>query len=259
MSKKEFSVILAGGGIKALSYLGFLHAIEEKGLKPDIIGGYSGGALIGAAYSLGFSFERIKNVLGKLSWWKLVDMSIFSQRSLMSDKKITSQLKELFGDTKIEELEPKLIIFCSNLSKKRLDYFDKGNLLTYTRASMSLAPVIPSIFINGDEYLDAAYISAFPTEEMHKITNGQKIVGLIPKYPFKMLPDFVTARAKYIDLMFSNGLKIMIENDPPDLMIETLEKDAGHILSFELSDQYYEEGYKIGQKSYDKLVRFLND
>ncbi len=259
MSKKDFSVMLAGGGIKALSYLGFLHAIEEKDLIPNTIGGYSGGALVGAAYSLGFSYERIKNVLGKLSWWKLIDMSIFSQRSLMSDKKITSELKELYGDTKLEDLEPKLVIFCSNLTKKRLEYFEKGNLLKYVRASMSLAPVIPSVHIDGDEYLDAAYITAFPTEEMHKITKGQKIIGLLPKNPFKMLPDIVTARARYVELMFSNGLEIMIENNPPDLMIETLEKDAGHILSFELADQYYEEGYNIGQKSYDKLMRFLND
>ena len=50
----NIGLALSGGGAKGFAHLGALQALEENGIKPDIISGTSAGAIVGAFYSCGF-------------------------------------------------------------------------------------------------------------------------------------------------------------------------------------------------------------
>ena len=45
---KTFGLTLSGGGVRALAHAGMLKALEEHNLRPVVISGTSGGALVGA-------------------------------------------------------------------------------------------------------------------------------------------------------------------------------------------------------------------
>ena len=49
---RAVGVVLGGGGGRGLGHLGVLRALEEQGLKPDVIAGCSQGAFMAAAYAL---------------------------------------------------------------------------------------------------------------------------------------------------------------------------------------------------------------
>lgn len=65
--KYRLGVVLSGGGAKGFAHLGVLKAIEEKGLKPDIIAGVSSGALMGLLYADGKSLDEIMKFFEKAS------------------------------------------------------------------------------------------------------------------------------------------------------------------------------------------------
>ena len=44
----NIGIALGGGGARGFAHLGVLQALEEKGIKPDIISGVSAGAIVGA-------------------------------------------------------------------------------------------------------------------------------------------------------------------------------------------------------------------
>ena len=59
MAKYKFGLALSGGGIRGVAHIGVLKALDEIGLKPDIVSGVSAGAIVGAMYADGRSVEEM--------------------------------------------------------------------------------------------------------------------------------------------------------------------------------------------------------
>lgn len=76
----KFAVVLSGGWARAAGHLGALLALERAGMKPEIIVGTAGGALVGALYwATGGSAEGAKEeyyrLVEKYSWQDLVEVN----------------------------------------------------------------------------------------------------------------------------------------------------------------------------------------
>ena len=61
----DIGLALSGGGAKGFAHLGALQALEEKGIRPDIIAGTSAGAIVGAFYACGFKPKEILEMFMK--------------------------------------------------------------------------------------------------------------------------------------------------------------------------------------------------
>lgn len=51
----KLGVALSGGGIRGIAHAGALKALEDNGIKIDVIGGTSSGSLVAALYAMGYS------------------------------------------------------------------------------------------------------------------------------------------------------------------------------------------------------------
>ena len=51
----KLGLALSGGGIRGIAHAGALKALEDNGIKIDVIGGTSAGALVASLYALGYS------------------------------------------------------------------------------------------------------------------------------------------------------------------------------------------------------------
>lgn len=70
----KIGIALSGGGIRGIAHAGVLQALEEKGIKPDIIGGTSCGSMIAILYAMGYSpyhiyilFKRYAKTITKIN------------------------------------------------------------------------------------------------------------------------------------------------------------------------------------------------
>lgn len=63
---KTIGIALGGGGSRGFAHLGALKALEEKGVKPDIISGTSAGAIVGALLASGKNPDEIMEIIGIL-------------------------------------------------------------------------------------------------------------------------------------------------------------------------------------------------
>ena len=57
--KYKIGLVLSGGGAKGFAHAGVLQALEEAGIRPDIIAGTSAGSIVGAFYVAGLSPKQI--------------------------------------------------------------------------------------------------------------------------------------------------------------------------------------------------------
>lgn len=251
------TLILAGGAIKSFSYLGFLDRLAEEDIKVDTIAGLSGGALISVGYGLGKTFGEMKNVLGSNNIWGLFGLGALRERSIISSSKIDSKLKKYMEDVKFSDLPFKLVLFATNITKKRLEYFDEGEILPYARASMALVPVISGTKIGDDEYIDPGFSTQFPTSIMKKYDPDNLVIGVFPKKNYKLLPEALINRARYLEYIYERLMNYMMEEDKPDMIIETLSEDKGFAFSFDYIDYYYEEGRKAAEENIPQIKKLL--
>ena len=61
--KPKIGIALSGGGMRGVAHIAVLRALEEYGLKPDVISGTSAGAIVGAFYAAGKSTDELAEMV----------------------------------------------------------------------------------------------------------------------------------------------------------------------------------------------------
>ena len=99
---KKIGIALSGGGIRGIAHAGVLKALEDNGIKIDIIGGTSSGSMIAMLYASGYSPYNIYTLFKKYS----ADIARINTKpiikSYMLNKRIT--LKGLNTGNNVEDL-----------------------------------------------------------------------------------------------------------------------------------------------------------
>ena len=142
-SKKRVALALSSGGPRGFAYIGALEELERRGYEVSSIAGTSIGALVGGVYAAGYlaEFKEWLFSLNKWSVFSLMDLS-FSMNHLVKGDKVIEAMKEIVPDVKIEDMVKPFCAIATNLYTGEEVIFDKGELFTAIRASMS----IPSLF-----------------------------------------------------------------------------------------------------------------
>ncbi|MCK8828576.1 patatin-like phospholipase family protein [Natroniella acetigena] len=69
----EVNLSLNGGGIKGISHVGGLKALEEEGIEIKAIAGSSAGAIIAALYGAGYSCDELEGIMYRVDFNKFKD------------------------------------------------------------------------------------------------------------------------------------------------------------------------------------------
>jgi len=67
-SARKLGLVLSGGGSRGLAQIGVLEALEELGVRPDLIVGTSMGAIVAALYAAGYSSIEIGELAKDIDW-----------------------------------------------------------------------------------------------------------------------------------------------------------------------------------------------
>jgi predicted acylesterase/phospholipase RssA len=64
----RWALVLSGGIARGFAHGGVIQALEEEGVRPDLVVGSSMGGLVGAMYSAGYSPDSVRKVLETIPW-----------------------------------------------------------------------------------------------------------------------------------------------------------------------------------------------
>lgn len=79
MSEKKpykIGLALSGGGARGFAHVGALYAMDELGIKPDIIAGVSAGSIAGSMYSAGLKPLEIMKLFMKAKFTDFCEISV---------------------------------------------------------------------------------------------------------------------------------------------------------------------------------------
>ncbi|MDK9739031.1 patatin-like phospholipase family protein [Vibrio sp. D404a] len=160
---KTISLVLGSGGARGLVHVGVIRWLIEHGYQIKSISGCSIGALIGGVYAAGKldEFEEWITSIDQSDMTMLLDFSWQSSGMFKGDKIIDS-LRQLIGETSIEELPISYIAVAANVAEEKEVWLKSGSLFDAIRASISLPLFFTPHVINGEELIDGGVLNPVP-------------------------------------------------------------------------------------------------
>jgi NTE family protein len=160
MSKK-LGLVLGSGAARGWAHVGVLNALEEIGVKPDVIAGCSVGALVGGAYLVGAlgEFEAWGRELSPLS--AIGAFNFWVNRGGLID---TGPAFEAFAgfDRNIEDLAIRFGAVAADLGTGEEVWITQGSVIDAARASSAI-PVLFHAVQRGSRWLvDGAVANPAP-------------------------------------------------------------------------------------------------
>ncbi|HWQ09734.1 MAG TPA: patatin-like phospholipase family protein, partial [Holophaga sp.] len=146
--KKKLGIALAGGVGYCMTHIGVFQALEAAGIKPDMVAGTSGGALIGALYASGIQLDRIEQIAKTIKWNRLMGAH-FLFKGLATSKPIADLVEELLGKgRRFADLGTELLVSTVDLvTERKVIYPDHPaqDIAPAVRASCSLPLVFSPV------------------------------------------------------------------------------------------------------------------
>lgn len=248
---------LSGGGARGFAHVGALKALEEEGIKPDIISGVSAGSLIGALYADGYSPDEILELFSEITFSDLAELTM-PKSGFFNIKRFREFLKKILRAKKFEDLSIPLVVTATDLDHGKSVSFTSGPLLDVICASCSIPIIFSPIMINNVNYVDGGVLRNFPVTPIRPFCEtiiGINVNPLVAKEYKKTIIGI--AERSYSFIFKSNSIADM---KLCDLLVQTKESVEYNIFDInnlhEIATFGYQETKKVLQsKSKSEAVR----
>lgn len=212
----KIGLALGSGGARGLAHAGVLEALEEEGIRPDLVAGTSMGAIVGGLYAQtpdpAQVWKRLEAYVDNddfSSYWapfvprdeteardpqaRLAGVFDFMQRKLIavktvtmpymqSEEKLRGPLAKLFGPISFSDLEIPLATVALDLVTGESVVFTEGPVVDGIYASSAIPSVFPPVSENGRVIVDGGGPYRVPIAACSDLGAGFIIAVDIPAF-----------------------------------------------------------------------------
>lgn len=247
----HLGLALSGGGAKGFAHLGAFKALEECGLRPDIISGTSAGALMGALYADGYSAEEIRELFTGREFSEFAELQL-PKTGLFDSKRFRYFLRRHLHTRNIEDLSIPLVIVATDLDHGESHEFRQGPIVEAVTASCSIPVIFSPVVIDGVHYVDGGLFQNFPVANIRKECERVIGVNVSPLMPQKYKQTlFHIAERSYHYMFQANTLE---DREMCDVLVETAEIGLYKTFDLENVDVIAQIGYEAAMKAFDKVL-----
>jgi NTE family protein len=281
--KAGIALALGGGAARGWAHIGVLRALEEAGIRIDMIAGTSIGALVGGCYLAGRldELEAFARSLTRRRVFGLLDLHIGGS-GLFGGMKLDARMRQHLEGITFADLPKPLVCVASELRTGHEIWLSSGSLITAMRASYALPGVFEPVTVNRRVLVDGALVNPVPVSvcrayeqrlvvavNLHYDLFGR---AAVIKHSADSTPDDqelvikkgVSEREERIGIMgvMVEAFNIIqdrisrarLAGDPPDM---SLQPRLGHIglSEFHRAEETITLGYEAAQASIGELKR----
>lgn len=160
--KVRVGLALGSGAARGWAHVGVIRALEQAGIRPDLVCGTSIGALVGAVYAGGEldRFEqwllgmRVKDVVG------LADVSLAS--GMLKGERLMEFFRGRFIKHPIENLSLPFAAVATDLRTGAEVWLRDGSAIDAVRASIALPAVFTPVLHDGRTLVDGGLVNPVP-------------------------------------------------------------------------------------------------
>ena len=157
----RIGLALGGGAARGFAHIGVIQALEESGIRPDLVVGTSAGSLVAALYASGLRATDLIRLADAMDEASITDWA-FPGRGLIRGEALARFVREHTGGRNIEQLPLPLGIVATDLDSGAPILFQRGDAGLAVRASSAVPAVFQPVKIGAREYVDGGLVSPVP-------------------------------------------------------------------------------------------------
>lgn len=158
----RLGVALSGGGARGFAHAGALMAIEEAGLKPDVIAGVSAGSVVAVLYGAGVRPQEIPQLFSDAGFSNFARVRIRKGGFFNPDRFRNFIMRRIAPVKMLEDLQLPVYLGVTDFDNVRPVEFHSGEIGPRMIASCSIPLVFPPVEIDGVHYVDGGLLRNHP-------------------------------------------------------------------------------------------------
>ena len=153
---------LGSGAARGWAHIGVIAALEQEGIRPDVVCGCSIGALVGAAYVSG-KVSELGDWVSSLEWHDVVGMLDLSFRGgLIRGEKVLAHCAQHFFVEDFSDVDHPFACVATELASGREVWLRDGRLADAVRASIALPGLFSPVERNRRVLVDGGLVNPVP-------------------------------------------------------------------------------------------------
>lgn len=162
-NRPGIALALGGGAARGWAHIGVLRALEETGIRIDMIAGTSIGALVGGCYLAGKldELEDFARSLTKRRMFGLLDFN-FGGSGLFGGMRLTARMQEHLKGVTFDDLSKPFVCVAAEIRTGHEIWLSSGSLIAAMRASYALPGVFEPVVCNKRVLMDGALVNPVP-------------------------------------------------------------------------------------------------
>ncbi len=235
----KIGLALGGGGVRGMAHIAVLEALDEVGLRPNIIAGTSMGAIVGALYASGMDGRAIRELVqrhiilkddkwrdlfekkGDLLKWVQAFSIEFSRGGFISSQRFLNFLLNEIQKTTFEDLKIPLLVIATDYWTAAEVIFEKGDLLPAIQASMAVPGVFAPVSIDERVLVDGGVANLVPYDHLLERADLTIAidVGRIRTIGEERIPNALESVLGTFDIMQTAALTEKMRHRKPDIYV----------------------------------------
>lgn len=158
----RIGLALGSGSARGWAHIGIIQALEDIGIRPQVVAGTSVGALVGAVYVAGqlAEFTEWVRKLTPRDVFGLMDLSFSG--GVVKGAKLFGFFEEQHVNPNIEDLEQRYVSVCTEMSSGREIWIQRGPIIPAARASCAIPGLFPPFKHEERWMLDGGLVNPVP-------------------------------------------------------------------------------------------------
>jgi NTE family protein len=155
------ALVLGSGGPRGFAHIGVLKALEDSGVRPDLIIGSSVGSMVGALYAAGLSARELERLAYQINVLEFFEFRVLGG-GLASGAAVQDYMNAHVKGRTIEQLPTAFAAAATRLSDRKLVLFNRGDTGLAVRASGASPGQFEPVRIGDELYVDGDEVSPVP-------------------------------------------------------------------------------------------------
>ncbi len=159
----KIGLALGGGAARGFAHVGVIQALEEAGIRPDLVVGTSAGSLVAALYASGRTGPQLQQVAETMEEADFTDWTLpIFNRGMLRGESLARYVNAQVGNRLIENMSLPLGIVATDLNSGLGVLFQRGDAGAAVRASSAVPALFIPVKIGAREYVDGGLVSPVP-------------------------------------------------------------------------------------------------
>ncbi len=168
-TRKSIGLALSGGGARGFAHVGVFQALEQFGLRPDVLSGVSAGSIAASLYGAGLTPLEIMECFGE--YGKFGDFTEWTvpRAGFFRLNKFARILESWLPVKNLEECRIPTVICATDIDQGKSVGWAKGEIVPRVIASCSIPVIFHPVKINGVHYVDGGVLRNLPAWAIRKV------------------------------------------------------------------------------------------